>query len=158
MDKFYHRFFQLTITWMLGQSLFFVISTAGFVSSTTLFSSKVEAQSPPPSVSNSELDKYAKAVLAMESGRQQAFDEIKKILGTGDIPKIICNEPSSLNGLPAKAKDIAVNYCSRSQKIVEDNGLTIQRFNDITKQLQNDESIKKQMYNTLLRLQKQPNP
>lgn len=142
---------------MLLQSLFFVtVTTAGLVSSKLVFGLKVEAQTPPPSINNGELQNYAKAVLAMESGRQQAFDEIKKIIGSGDIPKIICNDPNSFNGLPGKAKDIAANYCSRSQKIVEDNGISIERFNEITKQLQNNDSLKKQMYNTLIKLQKQP--
>ncbi len=52
---------------------------------------------------------------------------------------------------------MAVNYCNRSQQIVQSNGLSIDQFNNITLQLQNNEDLKRQIYNTLIRLQKVPN-
>lgn len=145
------------MTRMLLQSMFFVTLTAvGLVYSSLTLSAKLEAQTPSPAVNTGEVLNYAKAVLSMESGRQQAFDEIKKIVGSGDVPKIVCNEPNSFNSLPSKAKDIAVNYCNRSQRIVEDNGLSIQRFNKITQEIQTNEALKQQVYNELIRLQKKP--
>jgi Domain of unknown function (DUF4168) len=140
-------------TYTIPQSLLFgVITTASVISSTLLLNSKAYAQTSP--VNNTEINSYAQAVLAMEPARQHAFEEIKKLIGSGEIPKIVCNDGNSINGLPRKAQDIAVNYCTRSQKIVEDNGLSIDRFNKITIEAQNDNNLKRQIYNTLLRLQK----
>ena len=81
-------------------------------------------------------------------------EEIKKLIGSKDVPQVICNDPTSINALPGKAKDIAGNYCNHSQKIVEDSGLTVERFNKITVEIQNNNNLKKQLYNTLLYLQK----
>lgn len=144
---------------ILCQSLFFgVIATAGVICNTFSSSSKADAQTPPPIVNNTEINSYAQAVLAMEPARQNAFEEIKKLIGNGEIPKIVCNDSNSINGLPKKAQDIAVTYCTRAQKIVEDNGLSFDQFNKITIELQNNNILKRQVYNTLLRLQKTPEP
>ncbi|MBN4000458.1 DUF4168 domain-containing protein [Nostoc sp. LPT] len=141
----------------LSQSLFFgAIATVGVIFNAFSFSSKADAQTPAPIVNNTEIDSYAQAVLAMEPARQNAFEEIKKLIGNGEIPNIVCNDSNSINGLPKKAQDIAVNYCNHAQKIVEDNGLKFEQFNKITIELQNNTILKRQVYNTLLRLQQPP--
>ncbi|MEH2257794.1 DUF4168 domain-containing protein [Nostoc sp.] len=141
----------------LSQSLFFgAIATVSLISNAFLLSSKADAQTPPPIVNNTEINSYAQAVLAMEPARQNAFEEIKKLIGDGEIPNIVCNDSNSINGLPKKAQDIAVNYCNHAQKIVEDNGLKFEQFNKITIELQNNTILKTQVYNTLLRLQQPP--
>jgi hypothetical protein len=61
-----------------------------------------------------------------------------------------------MNGLPPKVQNIAVTYCEDSKKIVEKNGLSIDRFNKITVELQNNNNLKREVYNTLIRLQKTP--
>ncbi|WP_414584497.1 DUF4168 domain-containing protein [Scytonema sp. PCC 10023] len=156
MRRYYHGFFRLSLVRILSQSLFVgVIATASLVSSALVLSSKADAQAPQ-SVNPNELRSYAKAMLTMEPRRQQAFDEIKKIIGNGEVPKIVCNNKNSLSGLPGKARDIAVNYCQSYQKVVEENGLTIDRYNTITTQVQSNEDLKRQMYNLLLNLQKNP--
>ncbi|MEH1780733.1 MAG: DUF4168 domain-containing protein [Nostoc sp.] len=143
---------------ILSQSFFFgAIATVSVISTAFAWNSKAYAQTPPPivnnTVNNTEINSYAQAVLAMEPARQNAFEEIKKLIGNGEIPKIVCNDPNSINGLPKKAQDIAVNYCTHAQKIVEDNGLRFEQFNKITIELQNNNILKRQVYNTLLRLQ-----
>ncbi|MEH1859671.1 MAG: DUF4168 domain-containing protein [Nostoc sp.] len=141
----------------LSQSLFFgAITTVSVISNAFSLSSKADAQTPPPIVNNTEINSYAQAVLAMEPARQNAFEEIKKLIGNGEIPNIVCNDSNSINGLPKKAQDIAVNYCNHAQKIVEDNGLKFEQFNKITIELQNNTILKTQVYNTLLRLQQPP--
>jgi hypothetical protein len=112
---------------------------------------KADAQTV--TVNNTEVINYAQSVLKMEPKRQQAFEEIKKLIGEKEIPKIVCNDPSSMNSLPNQAKDIAVNYCNGSQTIVAENNLTIERFNQITLEIQTNSDLKRQIYNTLLRLQ-----
>jgi hypothetical protein len=139
---------------LLPKSFFFgFIATATLVASSMTFNSKAYGQNL--TVNNNEIESYAQAVLAMEPSRQQAFGEIKKLMG-GEIPQIVCNDSNSINKLPRQAKEIAVNYCNRSQKIVEENGLSIERFNKITMELQGDNNLKRQVYNTLIRLQKSP--
>ena len=158
MKRFYNFCFRPSLTWILLPSLLLAnFATVGLLDSVLDFDSKVTAQTPAP-VNNDEVQKYAKAMLAMEPARQQAFEEIKKIIGNGEVPKIACNDSNSLNGIPGKAKNIAVNYCNRYQKVIEDNGLTIDRFNKITVEVQNNNNLQRQIYNTLLRLQKSPNP
>lgn len=155
MKKISDLIFRTSLKTMLSRNLFFgVLTTASLVAGTLTFHSQSEAQIPP--VNNSEITSYAQAVLAMEPSRQQAFEEIKKLIGGGEVPQIVCNDPNSMNSLPRKARDIAINYCNRSQKIVEDNGLTISRFNGITIEIQNNNNLKRQVYNTLIRLQKSP--
>lgn len=112
------------------------------------FSSAAYAQS----VTNTEVTKYARAVLVMEPVRQTAFTEIKKMI-RGDIPPIVCHKPKSLNTLPTNARKIAVNYCKRSKQIVESNGLTINRFNAITINLQSNPNLKRQVHDELIRIQ-----
>jgi Domain of unknown function (DUF4168) len=131
------------------------IATVGLASSPLLLSTKAEAQTP--GINNNEIINYARSVLNMEAGRRQAFDEIKKMIGNREIPKIACHDPNSLNGLPSKARDIAVNYCQRSQQIVEQNGLSIDRFNSITVEIQNNDKLQQRIYRTLIRIQKNPN-
>ncbi|MCC5641124.1 DUF4168 domain-containing protein [Nostoc sp. CHAB 5844] len=153
MKKIVNLFFRDPLKNLLPRNFFFgVLATASLFASTLTFTVKADAQTP--AVNNNEIVSYAQAVLAMEPSRQQAFSEIKKLIGGGEIPQIVCNDPKSINSLPRKARDIAVNYCNRSQKIVEENGLTIERFNKITMEIQNDNNLKRQIYNTLIRLQK----
>ncbi|OUL27830.1 hypothetical protein BV378_08710 [Nostoc sp. RF31YmG] len=153
MKKIADLFFQRSLQQMLSQSLSYsALATVGLVASALIVSSKANAQTPQP-VNTNEITSYAQAVLAMEPARQQAFDEIKKLMGEREIPKIVCNDSKSIGSLPKKAQDIAVNYCQRSQKIVEDNGLTIERFNKITVDIQSDDNLKRQISNTLIRIQ-----
>lgn len=149
--KTINLFFQMSMHKRITHSfLFGLITTTSLVLST--FSVKAHAQNL--SVNQNEITSYAQALLAMEPARQQAFGEIKKIVGNGNVPKIVCNEPSSMNGLPNRARDIAVNYCKRSQEIVENHGLSIDRFNRITMEIPNNNRLKQQIYETLVRLQK----
>jgi Domain of unknown function (DUF4168) len=137
---------------MLRQSIIVSSLTAITIFGSMLVSgTKAYAQNPP--ISTTEIVKYAKSVLAMEKPRQEALDTIKKTIG-GDVPKIVCNDPNSFNALPGRAKNIAIDYCNRSQKIVEENGLTIDRFNEMTLQIQGNEGLQKKVYNELIEQQK----
>jgi Domain of unknown function (DUF4168) len=139
-------------TQLLIQSLVLTSFTAFcLLGGTVISGAKVNAQNP--AVNATELTNYAKIILAMEPDRQKAFDEIKKIIGNSEVPKIVCNDSNSFNGLPGKAKEIAVNYCNRSQKIVEENGLTIERFNKITSEVQGSEGLQKDIFEMLKKLQ-----
>lgn len=100
-----------------------------------------------------ELENYAKSLLAIELLRQSTYNEIKTNMNGSPIPEIRCFEPDSLQELPGNSRQIAVNYCNKSQEIVTSNGLTIERFNEITNNLQNNPEMKRQVQNTLIRIQ-----
>jgi hypothetical protein len=127
------------------------ITTVSLISGTFGFNSQAIAQTF--NVNDAELTNYVKAVLEMEPVRQQAFEEIKKIIGSKDIPQVICNDSTSINALPGKAKDIAVNYCNQSQQIVK-KFIPVERFNEITLEKQKNTTLQKQLYKASLNLQK----
>jgi hypothetical protein len=138
-------------------SPFWLLLGVGVISSTLLSSSKAYSQTP--AFSNTEITSYAQALLTMEPARRKAFAKVREIMGSNsrrDVPRIVCNDPNSINALPNQARDIAIDYCKYSQKIVEDNGLSIDRFNTITTEIKNNTNLKQQIYNILLRLQETP--
>ncbi len=117
-----------------------------------MFSTAAVAQAAPPS--EAELKSYARAVLAVEEVRQVSYRDIKKIVGSSGIPAIACHRPKSLQGLSQNVRGIAVEYCNKSKKIVESNGLTIDKFNAITMSVQGDPNLEKRVQAELLELQK----
>jgi Domain of unknown function (DUF4168) len=153
MKETANLFFRRSLKQMFSRTLSYsAIATTGLLASVLIFSSKANAQSPSP-VNSNEITSYAQAVLAMEPARQQAFDEIKKLMGGREIPQIVCNDPKSISTLPKKAQNLAVNYCKHSQKIVEDNNLTIERFNQITVEQLNNKDLAGQISKKLIELQ-----
>ncbi len=157
MKRITHSSKETNVARMLYKSFFIgSLAAVGFFASSIVSSAKVDAQTAS-SVDDNEIVKYSRALLTIEQSRLQAFDEIKKNSGGNEVPSIVCNKPQTIDALPKKARDIAKNYCQRSQIIVKDSGLSIQRFNNITLKLRNDDSLKQQIHNTLIRLQKNPN-
>lgn len=103
-------------------------------------------------VSNDELTNYAHSALEIEKIRQQAHEGIKKIIGS-EPPAIDCYKPESLNALTGDARNIAMDYCKRSEEIVKSNHLTIARFNAITVNKQSDPNLKKRIDDQVMHLQ-----
>lgn len=118
-------------------------------SPTLVFSSAAYAQD----VSDAEVKSYAQAVLKAEPVRQAALDKIKKMLGTENTDSIGCHNPESLDTLPDKAQNVAVDFCNEYKNLVESHGLTITRFNEITVNLQNDPNLEKRIQSELLHIQ-----
>lgn len=98
-----------------------------------------------------EITSYAQAVLAMEPLRQSAYNEIKKIVGY--VPEIECHRSDSINKLPAEARKIAENYCRQSLALVA-NYLSPTRFNDITRQAERNEELRRRIQSRLIELQR----
>lgn len=136
-----------------------VLSSAGILSGAipdlatiatdTRFSQTAVAQS----INEDEVKNYARTVLAIEPIRQAAYNEIKKITSSGEVPAIACHKSESLGQLPGNLRTIAVNYCNQSKRIVESNGLTVPRFNAITMGVQANPDLEKRIQSELLRLQ-----
>jgi len=148
---------------MLRQSLF-----AGIISATALafggapglygqspslvFGGSAQAQE----ISNEEITSYARSVLAIEPKRLGASQEIKGLAG-GSVPRVVCNETSQINRLSGNVRGIVVNYCQQAKKIIETNGLTVSRFNQLTLLQQANPAVKQRIQAELLRLQQAGN-
>lgn len=100
-----------------------------------------------------QIIKYAKAVLIIETQRQQAYRTIQTLLGRNP-PEIICNKAETFRTLTPEAKKVAVNYCSVSKKAVENSGLSVAEFNNITLKLQTDQALERRIQQTILKLHK----
>jgi len=105
-------------------------------------------------ITSQELQNYARSVLAIEPIRQETYNQIKQIIGNRDVPAIACHQPNSLNNLNRNIREIAVNYCNQSIAIVEQNDLTIGRFNLITTSQQSDPDLQQRIQAELIRLQR----
>ncbi|MBD2580392.1 DUF4168 domain-containing protein [Oscillatoria sp. FACHB-1406] len=104
------------------------------------------------SINQAEITNYARAVLAMEPLRQATYDDIKRIVGSGDVPNIVCSQPSSFSSLPGNARQIAVNYCNKSREFVRSSNLTVERFNEITDSLGSNADLKRRIQNAMIEL------
>ncbi|NJR63227.1 MAG: DUF4168 domain-containing protein [Cyanobacteria bacterium CRU_2_1] len=120
--------------------------TSGF---TLDFNTAAYAQS----ISDEEVISYARSVLAIEPFRQAAYEQIKQITGSSNVPQIACHRPSSLNELPSNIRQIAIDYCNQAISIVESNSLTISRFNEITVAHQSDSTLSERIQQIILQLQ-----
>jgi len=104
-------------------------------------------------ISDADIRSYARAVLSIEARRQAAFQAMQQVLSNRQVPNIRCDERSSLNGLPREARQIAVDYCTESQQVVLDAGLSTDEFNLITAAQQSDSSLAERIRQELIRLQ-----
>ena len=148
---------------MLRQSLFAgIISAAALAggwapglygqSPGLVFGASAQAQE----ISNEEITSYARSVLAIEPKRLGASKEIKGLAG-GSVPRVVCNETQEINRLSGNVRGIVVNYCQQAKKIIETNGLTVSRFNQLTLLQQANPAIKQRIQAELLRLQQAGN-
>lgn len=161
------NFSPLTSKWLSRSLLAAILSTmscfAGLTPSISLksaaildFNSAASAQQSAPSLSAAEITNYARSLLAIEPLRQEYYNQIKQgLTGKQQMPQIICSDPNSVNSLPREIRESAIKYCQDSIGIVETNGLTISRFNEITNLLTENTRILEQITTELLRLQTQ---
>lgn len=105
------------------------------------------------SVSAADLQNYARSLLEIEPIRQSAYSEIKRILGTDQVPRIDCHRPGSLNSLSANIRQIAIDYCEDARRIAQENDLSPEQFNAITRALQSNPSLVPRIEQEMIRLQ-----
>jgi hypothetical protein len=103
------------------------------------------------SISDQEVQSYARSLIQIEPIRQQAYDEIQTI--SGEVPAIRCDRPSSLQSLPSGVQQIAIDYCNQAIPIVENNNLSIERFNQITIELQSDPGLEDRIQKVIQQMQ-----
>jgi len=98
-----------------------------------------------------QVNRYAKAVLAIEVERKQAFQEIQTLIGRVP-PQLTCTNRDSIKKLPRNAQAIAVKFCNQSKKIAQDSSLTADEFNRITTAARKDANLKGQIQRAIMNL------
>ncbi|MEM9275561.1 MAG: DUF4168 domain-containing protein [Cyanobacteria bacterium P01_F01_bin.143] len=73
---------------------------------------------------------YSRAGLELELLRRKTYHEIKTIINQRP-PNIVCDQPATLRNLSPNIRGIANNYCNNTMRIIRDNNLTVQRFNQL---------------------------
>jgi hypothetical protein len=104
-------------------------------------------------VTDEVLLRYARSVLVIEPMRQEAYSEIRQIMGNNQVPPIACHRPNSLASLPPNIRQIATEYCNQAIQVVERNDLSITQFNTITTNMQNDPDLADRIRQRLIQLQ-----
>jgi hypothetical protein len=126
---------------------------AGAVPSVGLDGVRFERAAYAQAVSDQEIQSYARSVLAIEPVRLAAYNKIKQMTGSNEVPVVACHRPSSLSSLPDTIRDVAVEYCNQAIAIVESNNLTITRFNQITVAHQSDSSLSDRIQQAINQIQ-----
>jgi Domain of unknown function (DUF4168) len=96
------------------------------------------------SVSDDDLRKYAAAYIEIEPLRVEALNAVSSRV-SGDLPKLMCNQPDSMGSLPTDARRIFVRYCAQSNEIVSRKGLSVATFNRITSQISSNSQLRKRL-------------
>jgi hypothetical protein len=102
--------------------------------------------------SDAEVRSYAQIVLQMEPRRQTVLRDIATIIDSkpNTIP---CYQPRTLRRLPQDARELAVSYCNAYKELIESQGLTVTRFNEITQQAQTNTDLKSRIQGAMLAIQ-----
>lgn len=99
-----------------------------------------------------EVYNYAKAGFEVEMLRQQVYQEIKSMVNEPP-PDIVCDRPETMSDIPDNIQGIAHDYCDRVPQIVEENNLSIQRFNQLKNDYDRGGPFYQQVQQQLLNLQ-----
>lgn len=129
----------------------------GFAPSLSVRKASIDFSSQALAQSAETLEtRYARALLKIEPIRQTAYNKIKQKTG-GNVPPISCHNRSTLDSLPAEAREIAEDFCEKSDEIVKKNQLSSDDFNRITMAIAGnppaDPTLKDKIQKELLRLQ-----
>lgn len=91
-------------------------------------------QAEPPAITTEEVEQYAVAALALENARR----ELERKIGANAMSGRSCGDVGQVSGLdPA-----IVTYCQNSKRIVEDTGLSADRFNLIYLRQRSDTQLR----------------
>jgi Domain of unknown function (DUF4168) len=131
-----------------------VLSTVGLLAGVV---PQLSGHSPMPMFSaaayaqDDDAVRFARAVYEIEPRRVSVSNEVKKI--TGSVPDIACNQPQRLNSFPPNVRSLIVDFCNFSRQTIEKNGLTVDRFNEIMMQRENNPTIRGRIDAEVRRLQ-----
>ena len=106
------------------------------------------------SYTQQEIINYSRAGYRIELLRQQTYHEIKTTINQRP-PNITCNQPGTLQNLAPNIRGIANNYCNNTMRIIRDNNLTVQRFNQLKQFYDQGGDFHQQVQQMLLEVQTQ---
>jgi hypothetical protein len=95
---------------------------------------------------------YAKAGYQVEILRRQVYQEIQTLINEAP-PNIVCDQQTTISDLKPEVRAIAEKYCNQSQQIVQQNNLTIDRFNQLKVYYDRRDGFYQQVQDILLKLQ-----
>lgn len=131
----------LTGTWLFSASGLDIVSNKIF--DHPRFQIRLIAQAQ--NYDENTLRNYAQALLEIEPLRQRALQDIQTVLNSQEVPSIACNRAQSYQDLPAEVQSLIVDYCNRSQNIVQQQGLSVSEFNNITTDVQSNPQLKQEI-------------
>lgn len=99
-----------------------------------------------------ETENYAKAGYQVELLRRQVYKEIKNIINEPP-PNIVCDQQETLQNLNSNVRKIADRYCNQSRQIVQQNNLSINRFNELKNHYDRRDDFYQRVQNILLEIQ-----
>ena len=139
----------ISTTMLAGVGLTFgLIPNLSSDSLSTIFSINASAQEFTPE----ETANYAKAGYEVELLRREVYKEIKTLINEPP-PNIVCDREETFQDLNPNIHEIANRYCSQSQQIVQQNNLSVNRFNELKGYYDRRDEFYQQVQNTLLKLQ-----
>jgi hypothetical protein len=100
-----------------------------------------------------ETENYAKAGYEVELLRREVYQEIKNLIKEPP-PNILCDQQSTIDQLKPEIKNIANRYCTQSRQIVQNHGLSINRFNELKSYYDRQDEFYQQVQGVLLKLQR----
>ncbi|HIK38569.1 MAG: DUF4168 domain-containing protein [Geminocystis sp.] len=104
-------------------------------------------------ITEEQLRKYAKAVIAIENLRKATYASIENIVGSNASLSVSCDQKKSFSQLPPAARNMAEEYCNQSEVIVKNNGLTVSQFNQITQQIKQNPTLKQRLQKIIEQIQ-----
>ena len=137
-----------TISWLAGLTLILTGCSSKSVSDSVASESPTRSPSVS-SISSEQVNNYAKALLAIDQKRQEAYEEIQKLSNNEKVSEITCTQPETIKALDQGMQNIAVNYCKQAKQFIQDQGLTVAQFNQITDSAQSDSELRTRIQNKL---------
>lgn len=137
-----------TIGWLAGLALILTGCSSKSVSDSVASESPTLSPSAS-SISSEQINNYAKALLAIDQKRQEAYEEIQKLSNNEKVSEITCTQPETIKALDQGIQNIAVNYCEQAKQFIQDQGLTVAQFNEITDTAQSDAELRTRIQNKL---------
>jgi Domain of unknown function (DUF4168) len=96
--------------------------------------------------SDPDLRNYAAALMQIEPIRQSTLAQVSRA-NSGNLPNLVCNQPSTMEGLNSEAKSLFVKYCNQCESIAASRGLSIDRFNQITQAVRSNPQLQNRVRN-----------
>jgi Domain of unknown function (DUF4168) len=89
---------------------------------------------------DADLRNYAAALMQIEPARQSALAQVSRA-NNGSLPNLVCNQPSTMEGLNSEAKSLFIEYCNQCESIAASRGLSIDKFNQITQAVRSNPEL-----------------